>query len=118
MTDERIDLPERERHRQAAFQVPTEKAIGRHAEIERRLGGLVDDGRAVFLGEGEHAEDVRRTPAAPSCWWMEVQIVLMCAPAVDARASSPTVLDGVRAGRSSSWIRCQPRGARRCSRRS
>ena len=26
-------------------------------QVERRLRGLVDDGRAVFLGEGEHAED-------------------------------------------------------------
>jgi hypothetical protein len=42
---------------------------------------------------------------------MAWQTARMCGPAVVARASSATVLDGVRAGRSSSWMRCQPRGA-------
>ena len=110
-------LAERQGHRQAAFEIPTEKAIRRHADIEGRFCGLVDDRRAVFLGEGE-TPSIRRTPAAPACWWMYLHTALICGPAVVARAGSATVLAGVRAGRSSSWRRCQPRGARRCSRRS
>ena len=51
-----IDLAQRQRHWQTAFEIPTEKAVRRHAEIERRFRGVVDDGRAVFLGEGEDAE--------------------------------------------------------------
>ena len=57
---------------------------------------------------------MRRTPASPSCRWMWSQTVLTCAPAdAHARASSSaTVFAGVRAGRSASAMRCQPRGAR------
>ena len=56
MANERVDLPQRERRRQPAFEVPTEKAVGRDPEIERRFGRVVDDGRSVFLGEREDAE--------------------------------------------------------------
>ena len=110
LPNERVDLAECHGHRQAAFEIPTEKAIRRHAEIQRRFGGLVHDGRAVFLREGEHAEHAADAGGA----FVLVTVgttALMCTPAVVARASSATVLDGVRAGRSSSWRRCQPRRA-------
>ena len=61
---------------------------------------------------------MRRMPTAPSCWWMCSQMVPMPGPARVARASSVRVARGVRAGRFASWMRCQPRGERRCSRRS
>jgi hypothetical protein len=40
-----------------ALDVSAQEAIRRHADLERRLGRVVDDGHAVFLGQGEHAED-------------------------------------------------------------
>ena len=61
---------------------------------------------------------MRRMPGTPSCWWMCVHTVPMDGPAEVARASSASVEDGVRAGRSSSWIWYQPRRVRRCSRSS
>ena len=61
---------------------------------------------------------MRRTPAAPSWRWMWSQMVEMAGPARLAAASRARVFGGVRAGRSGSAMRCQPRGARRCSRRS
>ena len=45
-------MAERQRHRQAAFEIPTEKAVGRYAEIERRFGGLVDDAAKAALDLG------------------------------------------------------------------
>ena len=45
-------------------------------------------------------------------------MVEMAGPARLAAASRARVFGGVRAGRSGSAMRCQPRGARRCSRRS
>lgn len=57
MADERVHLAQGQWHGRPALQVPAEKAIGRHAELEGRLGGLLDDGRAVFLGQRQHAED-------------------------------------------------------------
>jgi len=56
LSNERVNLAQRQRHRQPAFEVPAEKTIGRHAEVEGRFSGVVDDGRAVFLSEGEHAK--------------------------------------------------------------
>ena len=57
LPNERVDLAERQRHRQTAFEIAPQKAIGRDAEIERGFGGVVDDGRAMFLREREDAED-------------------------------------------------------------
>ena len=34
------------------------------AEIEGRLGGVLDDGRAVFLGQRQHPEDATDTAGA------------------------------------------------------
>ena len=53
MTDEGVDLAERERPRRAAVEIPPEEAIGRDAEVERGGGGVLDDGRPMFLGEGQ-----------------------------------------------------------------
>ena len=58
-------------------------------------------------------------PTAPSCWWMCSQMVPMPGPARVARASSVRVERGVqrRPVRVVDSV-CQPRGERRCSRRS
>lgn len=54
-------MAERQGRRQSTFEVPAEEVVGRYAEIERRFGRVIDDGRAVFLGEREHAEDAAPT---------------------------------------------------------
>ena len=51
---------------------------------------------------------MRRTPSAPSRRWIASQSVPMWAPARAARASSVSVVGGVRAGRSAGWMRMAP----------
>lgn len=65
ITDERIDLALRQRHRPSAFEVTAEKAIGWQGEVERGVPGIFNDGWPVFLREREQAR-MRRTPLAPS----------------------------------------------------
>ena len=55
MADEWVDLPQCERR--APFEIPPEEAVGRHAQLERRLGGVLQGDRAVTLREREGAED-------------------------------------------------------------
>ena len=57
LTNERIDLAERQRRRQTPFEVAPQEAIGRHTEIERGLRGILKDRRPVLLRQREYAED-------------------------------------------------------------
>ena len=66
----------------------------------------------------ERTPRMRRTPTAPSWRWMWSQTVEMAGPARLAAASRARVFGGMRAGRSSSAMRCHPRWVRRCSRSS
>ncbi len=102
----------------AAVEVPAEEAIGRHADLERRLRGVLDDGHAVLLGEGEDAEDAADAGHA-------VRVAgCACTPsryarprrsrAPGARGSTPACAPAGR--RRGCW--CHPRRARRCSRSS
>ena len=119
LADERIDLPERERHRRPTLDVFAEEAIRRRADLERGLGGVLDDGDAVLLGEGEDAEDAgARYARSPCAWIVAADGRRSRGPAVAARPRSASVVGGVRAGRSRSSMRWWPRGARRCSRSS
>ena len=45
LPDERIDLAQGQGHGRAAFDVLAHEAIGRHADLERGFGGVLDDGR-------------------------------------------------------------------------
>ena len=105
-------------HRRTALEILAEEAIGRDAEVERGLGGVLDDRGAVFLRErqdAEHPPDAGRAFVVVDDGADRADAT---APAVVARPRSASVVGGVRAGRSASWMRCQPRGARRCSRSS
>ena len=51
LPNERVDLPEGERHGWPAFEIAAKEAIRRHAEIEGGLGRIVDDRGAVFSRE-------------------------------------------------------------------
>ena len=51
LADEWVDLPQRQRRWQSALDVATQKAVGRHVEVERSLRGFIDDVHAVFLRE-------------------------------------------------------------------
>ena len=60
----RATRPAAERDRKGRFStrrkratVLREKAVGEHAEVQRRRGGVLDGGRPVLFDEGEHAED-------------------------------------------------------------
>ena len=63
LTDQRVDLPEREGHGRAPLKIATDEAIGRHTEVERGLGRVLDGRRPVPLGEGEDTEDAPDTGA-------------------------------------------------------
>ena len=64
ITDERVDLALRQRHRPSAFEVTAEKAIGWQGEVERGVPGIFNDGWPVFLRERESAEDASDTARA------------------------------------------------------
>ena len=102
LADERIDLAERERRRRPALEIAAQEAIGRDAEVERGLGGVVDGGRAVLLGEREDAEDAPDAGGALVVVDVRAQTGADAGPAWRARASSASVVAGVRAGRSAS----------------
>jgi hypothetical protein len=51
LTNERVDLAQGQRHGRTAFDVLPQEAIGRHADLQRGFGRLVDDGRSVLLGQ-------------------------------------------------------------------
>ena len=57
MPNERIDLPQGQGHRRAPVDVLPQKAIGGHADLERRFGGVLDDRRPMFPREREDAQD-------------------------------------------------------------
>ena len=112
MPDERVDLAQRQGRRGPAVEVAPEEAVGGHAELERGVGGLFGDGGTVLPGEGEDAEDATDAGGA-------VVTVDVVADGGDGGAGplgggeQARVFGGVRAGRSRSSMRCQPRGARR-----
>jgi hypothetical protein len=58
-------LPERQRHRRPAFDVPTDKAIREDPEVDGRLGGVIDDGGPVFFRERQDAEDLPHALGGP-----------------------------------------------------
>ncbi len=117
LTNQGVDLAEGERHRRATFEIASEKTIRRHAELESRCGGIFDDRGAMLLRQCEHAED-----ATDSCLTLVSLYVLADGAHRGADAERGfEQCDGfrrVRFGRSDSSMRCQPRGARRCSRSS
>ena len=57
LTNERVDLLQREGRRRAAFEIAAEEAVARDLELERRFRGVIRSDGAVFLCQGEHAED-------------------------------------------------------------
>jgi hypothetical protein len=57
LPNERIDLPEGKRHGRVPFEITAQKAIRRDLQFQRRLGGVIGGGRAVFLGQRQDAED-------------------------------------------------------------
>ncbi len=57
MPDERIDLPQGQRHGRLPLQVAAEETVRRDAELEGHLRRLVNAGRPVGPGEREDAED-------------------------------------------------------------
>jgi hypothetical protein len=61
LTNERIDLPQRQRHRWTAFKIAADRAIGWDREIEGGLGRVFDDGWVVFLHQTENATDAADT---------------------------------------------------------
>ena len=50
MPDERVDLAQRERDRGPAVEIAAQKAVGRHAELECRGGGVLDGGSVAPQG--------------------------------------------------------------------
>ena len=57
MPDQGIDLAQRKWSGRSAVEIAPQKAVGGHAEVQRRRGGVLDGGRPVLFDEGEHAED-------------------------------------------------------------
>jgi hypothetical protein len=58
----------------------------------------------MLLGDGDDPEDLPY--AVRAVWaWMWRHTTLICEPAESARRRSATIDSGVRAGRSSSWMR-------------
>ncbi len=109
---------ERQRGRGPAFEIAAEKAIRRHAELEGGLRGVFGRGRAVFLGQRQHAEDAADTGGA----LVRVDVI---ADGVQIRPGMPRAGPGAPASSPASAsvdpasaMRCQPRGARTCSRSS
>ena len=56
LPDERVDLAERELQGGAPLEIAAEEAIGRCAGLESSGAGVIGDGDAVFLRQGEDAE--------------------------------------------------------------
>ena len=57
VTDERIDLAEREGHRRVPLEVAPHEAVVGDLQLQRRGAGVVDGGGAVFLDQGEDPEE-------------------------------------------------------------
>jgi len=58
LADQGIDLDQRERERWTALDVLADEAIGEHADVHGRLGGVIHDGDAVLLRERQDAENL------------------------------------------------------------
>ena len=102
-----------------ALEVAADEAVGRDAELERGLRGVVDGGGAVLLREREHAEDAPHAVGA-------VARVDLAAERADVRAGVSRAGEQLQrrsaaccAGRSASRDAMMRRAARgRCSRSS
>ena len=57
MPDQGIDLAQRKWSGRSAVEIAPQKAVGGHAEVQRRRGGVRDGGRPGLVDAGEHAED-------------------------------------------------------------
>ena len=105
LPDERIDLPERERRRGPALEIPAQEAIGRDLELERRFRGRRRrrPGRTSSRARGRRGCGARRRRRrgrgcrCRRCGGARRRV----APGPGARASPA----GVRAGRSGSAMR-------------
>ena len=109
----------RQRDRRPALDVFADEAIREDADVERGLRGVVDDGDAVFLREREDAEDLADAVRAAVRVEMCDRATPMRRPggrrAAEQRERGRAACASADRGSS---MRCQPRGARRCSRRS
>jgi hypothetical protein len=85
LTNERVDLAEREGHRWPAFEVAAEKATRRHPEIQGGGVRVCADRRRVCFPEPEHTEDA--TDALLHGRVVEAAGVEHCASASVTRAS-------------------------------
>jgi hypothetical protein len=54
-------LRERERQGRATLDVLPDEAIGEHADVDRGVGGILDDRGPMFLRQREEAEDLADT---------------------------------------------------------
>ena len=70
LPDERIDLAERQRHRRPAFEVAAQEAIGRRRRDRARPCAASSTTAGPCFFASASTPRMRRTPAAPSCWWM------------------------------------------------
>ena len=55
---QRIDLPQAERHRRPAFQIPAYEPVLVDAQLQRRRAGVIHRGRAILLRQTQHSQDV------------------------------------------------------------
>ena len=98
LADERIDLAEREGRGGVALEVAADEAVGGGAELEGGGAGVVDDGGAVLLGQGEDAEDAADAGLAVAA----VDRVAQRRRSARRRGwrgpAAPAVVGGVRAG--------------------
>ncbi len=58
LSDEGIDLSQRQRDGRPSLDVLADEAVRKGAHLKRRLRGLIDDGDTMFLGQGEDPEDL------------------------------------------------------------
>jgi hypothetical protein len=79
VTDERIDLAEREGHGRVAVEVAPDEAVLGDAQLQRRRAGVLDRGRAVLLDQAEDTQDTADAEFAVAPW-IAAQSVPICGP--------------------------------------
>ena len=117
VTDERVDLAEREGGRRVPLEVAPDEAVVGDLQLQRGGAGVLDRRGAVLFDQPEDTQDTADPELAVSAMDRGAELP-MWVPARVACASSVSVVGGVRVGRSAGWIAWRPGAWRRCSRSS